>query len=266
MLSALSPHLVGCLPGGAWTQAFTPHRRKHQALNYPNRGSRITCGHTPDRLAPIKWAEPGAVSNDLHKVSSLRPWVRMCLHARSCGWAATELQIPLTVQCAQGWRCLWSWRVNSCRNGYSHRGRVPKLLQCSCDPRPVTQRYVCSYWHRWTVPMLLQHSLFFSLLFLVRTQCSFPGIFFLFFFFNFKYSNNFIASDADFSHILIHTAEPREYFKCYWRTVSPSSVCAVYSLPQGFIQQKHLKTFFNISWGITGMYIMRSLGGTARIH
>lgn len=185
MLSALSPHLVGCLPGGAWTQAFTPHRRKHQALNYPNRGSRITCGHTPDRLAPIKWAEPGAVSNHLHKFSSLRPWVRMCLHARTCGWAATELQIPLTVQCAQGWRCLWSWWVNSCRNGYSHRGRVPKLLQCSCDPRPVTQRYVCSYWHRWTVPMLFQQAYtlsFFLFCFWWELSVPFLGFFFSSFF------------------------------------------------------------------------------------
>lgn len=46
VLNALSPHLVGCLPGRAGTQVFTPHGKKHQALNYPNRASRITRGHT----------------------------------------------------------------------------------------------------------------------------------------------------------------------------------------------------------------------------
>lgn len=183
MLSALSPYLVGCLPGGAWTQVFTLHRRKHQALNYPNRGSRITCGHTPEGLVPIKRAQPGDVSNHLHKFSSPRPWESTWLQARTCGWAATELWIPLTVRCAQGWSCLWSWWVNSCRSGYSHQGRVPKLLQCSCDPRPACmfaaidtgEHYPCCS----NTPTL---SLFFPFVF-GENSVFFSWDFFFFFFF-----------------------------------------------------------------------------------
>lgn len=124
--------------------------------------------------------------------------------------------------------------VNSSRSGYSHQGRVPKVLQCSCDSRSACifafidtgEHYPCCYIR----PTLL-------LFLLRRTQWGFfLGFFFLSFFLISNIATTLllqtlISVTLCASDILIPTAEPREYFQCYWRTVPPSSVCLCSILP-----------------------------------
>lgn len=214
-----------CLPGGDWTQVLTPHRRKLWTIPKEAAGSAsylsLTCSQQIGRARGC--AQPPA------QFSSLRSWEQGRVAGQS-----QELQPPLAALCTQGWKCLWSWWVNSFRSGSSHQGRVSKLLQCSCDSRPCL--YFCIYWHRWTFPMLLHQACTFSSSPFEENSVVFSWVFS---FFSFYISNiattlllqtltSVILCAAD---ILIPTAEPKEYFKCYWRTVSPSSVCLCTILP-----------------------------------
>lgn len=102
---------------------------------------------------------------------------------------------PLSVQYPR-------MEVSSSRSGYSHQGRVPELLQCSCDSRHAcifvfidTGEHYPSCSIRPTLSPFLSFRgelvgffLFFSSLFFFKKK--------------FEYCNNFIASDTDFSHTL----------------------------------------------------------------